>query len=70
MKENPNIIINIIKQIIISFNEKIFFILPISFGIKFNGTPVSFQNNFNYELIKTKFVVISRKNFILFTVNN
>ena len=35
-----------------------------------NDTHVPIQNNINNELIKTKNVVISRKNFILFAVNN
>jgi hypothetical protein len=70
MNDNPNIIINIKKQIVISFAEKIFFILPVYSGIKLIEPQWFFQNYNNNKLIKAKFIVISRKNFILFTVNN
>jgi len=69
MNDNPIIKINIIKQIIISFAEKIFFILPVCSVIILNEPQESFQNYINNKLIKAKFIVISRKNFILFTVN-
>ena len=35
-----------------------------------NEPQESFQNYINNKLIKAKFIVISRNNFILFTVNN